>query len=100
VSGRIESATERHALEAAALKHLWPHSDDIEWEDFASRGLRVFVEGRGSTLKDVQGRSYLDGLAGLFLVNVGHGRTEIAEAMAAQASRIPPPSSWRRRSRA
>ena len=78
----------RHELEAAAIRHLWPHSDDIEWDEFTERGLRVFVEGEASTLTDAQGRKYIDGLAGLFLVNVGHGRAEIAEAMAAQASRL------------
>ncbi|MDX6730470.1 MAG: hypothetical protein QOC54_418 [Baekduia sp.] len=79
---------ERHALETTAIQHLWPHSDDIEWDEFTDRGLRVFVSGDGSTLTDAQGRTYIDGLAGLFLVNVGHGRTEIAEAMAEQAGRI------------
>jgi adenosylmethionine-8-amino-7-oxononanoate aminotransferase len=75
-------------LEASALGHLWPHGNDLEWDEFSERGLRVFVKGEGSTLTDVQGRTYLDGLSGLFLVNVGHGRAEIAEAMAAQASSL------------
>lgn len=79
---------ERHAVESTAIEHLWPHGNDTEWDELTERGLRVFVSGHGSTLVDVQGRSYIDGLAGLFLVNVGHGRAEIAEAMARQASRI------------
>jgi adenosylmethionine-8-amino-7-oxononanoate aminotransferase len=83
-----QQTTERHALETAAIDHLWPHSNDIEWDELTDRGLRVFVSGQGSTLTDVQGRTYLDGLAGLFLVNVGHGRSEIAEAMAKQASKL------------
>ena len=77
-----------HEAEASAIEHLWPHSNDLEWDEFTERGLRVFVSGKGSTLTDVQGRSYLDGLAGLFLVNVGHGRTEIGDAMAEQAGRL------------
>jgi len=80
-------ATRPH-LERAAIEHLWPHSNDIEWDEFTERGLRVFVSGSGSTVTDIQGRTYLDGLAGLFLVNVGHGRAEIGEAMADQAARI------------
>ncbi len=69
-----------------ALAHLWIHSDDAQWDELsAPGGLTVFSEAHGSTLTDVQGRSYLDGLAGLFLVNVGHGRTEIGAAMAEQA---------------
>ncbi|HET8576283.1 MAG TPA: aspartate aminotransferase family protein [Methylomirabilota bacterium] len=44
----------------------------------------VFVRGRGATITDIQGREYLDGLAGLWNVNVGHGREELAEAAAEQ----------------
>ncbi|MCL6639959.1 MAG: aminotransferase class III-fold pyridoxal phosphate-dependent enzyme, partial [Candidatus Rokubacteria bacterium] len=48
----------------------------------------VFVRGRGSTLTDVAGKEYLDGLAGLWNVNVGHGRAELAEAAAAQMKEL------------
>jgi adenosylmethionine-8-amino-7-oxononanoate aminotransferase len=88
MTGNEEVATSRHELEATAIRHLWPHSNDVEWDELTERGLRVFASGQGSTLTDVQGRTYIDGLAGLFLVNVGHGRAEIGEAMAAQASTL------------
>jgi L-2,4-diaminobutyrate transaminase len=52
------------------------------------RGPRIFVEGRGIRVRDASGREYLDGMAGLWCVNVGHGRVEIAEAIAAQARRL------------
>src|SRR5262249_57975796 len=78
----------RHEAEASAIEHLWPHSNDLEWDEYTERGLRVFVSGQGSTLTDVQGRSYLDGLAGLLLVNVRHARAEIGAAMAEQAARL------------
>ncbi|MEN4475461.1 aminotransferase class III-fold pyridoxal phosphate-dependent enzyme [Mycolicibacterium cosmeticum] len=78
----------RHALEAQALDHLWLHSNDLEWNELIEGGLRVFVEGRGSTLIDVNGKEYIDGLAGLFVVAAGHGRAEIGEAMAEQAGKI------------
>ena len=78
----------RPDVEQTAIDHLWPHSDDSEWDEFTERGLRVIASGSGSTLTDVQGRTYLDGLAGLFVVNVGHGRTEIGRAMADQAAKI------------
>jgi adenosylmethionine-8-amino-7-oxononanoate aminotransferase len=77
-----------HSLEDQALDHLWMHSNDLQWDELRKGGLRVFVEGRGSTIVDSQGREYLDGLAGLFVVAAGHGRTEIGEAMAKQAGRI------------
>ncbi|MEK7770502.1 MAG: hypothetical protein AAB335_05420 [candidate division NC10 bacterium] len=34
----------------------------------------IYVRGRGAVLTDIQGREYIDGLAGLWNVNVGHGR--------------------------
>jgi putrescine---pyruvate transaminase len=48
----------------------------------------VYVRGRGATVVDVTGREYLDGLAGLWNVNVGHGRTELAQAAAAQMGEL------------
>jgi len=44
------------------------------------------VRGEGSTLWDDQGRSYIDGLASLWYCQVGHGRPEIVDAVAAQMS--------------
>src|SRR4029453_11682950 len=40
----------------------------------------VYVKGRGATIPDIQGGEYIDGLAGLWNVNVGHGREELAQA--------------------
>jgi putrescine aminotransferase len=44
----------------------------------------IFASGSGATLTDAQGREYIDGMASLWNVNVGHGRTELADAAAAQ----------------
>lgn len=41
---------------------------------------RIWVEGRGAVIKDSTGREYLDGLAGLWNVTVGHGRESLAKA--------------------
>ncbi len=48
----------------------------------------VIVKGKGAYVWDAQGRKYLDGLASLWNVAVGHGRKEIARALAAQARQI------------
>ncbi|HLW48703.1 MAG TPA: aspartate aminotransferase family protein [bacterium] len=48
----------------------------------------IIVEGRGAMLKDADGREYIDGLSGLWNVNVGHGRAELAEAAADQMRRL------------
>jgi adenosylmethionine-8-amino-7-oxononanoate aminotransferase len=46
------------------------------------------VRARGCWLEDDSGRRYLDGSGGAFVVNIGHGVSEIGEAMAAQAARV------------
>jgi adenosylmethionine-8-amino-7-oxononanoate aminotransferase len=48
----------------------------------------IFVEGQGAVLRDAEGREYLDGLACLWNVNVGHGRIELADAAAAQMRKL------------
>src|SRR6476646_7041629 len=48
----------------------------------------IAVEAYGSTIRDADGREYLDAAGGAIVVNVGHGRAEIAAAMADQAGRL------------
>jgi adenosylmethionine-8-amino-7-oxononanoate aminotransferase len=48
----------------------------------------VVVEGRGATIKDIQGNEYIDGLSGLWNVSVGHGREELARAAAEQMKKL------------
>ena len=45
---------------------------------------RVWVSGEGAMIKDSTGREYIDGLSGLWNVNVGHGRKELGEAARTQ----------------
>ena len=52
------------------------------------RNARVWARGDGAMLTDADGREYIDGLAGLWNVTAGHGRTELAEAMREQASTL------------
>ena len=53
-----------------------------------AQGTRVIVSGSGVFLQDAQGRQLLDGLAGLWCVNVGYGRAEITDAVAAQMRQL------------
>ena len=52
------------------------------------RNTIVFAKGEGSTLTDVRGREYIDGLSCLWNVAVGHGRQEMADAAAQQMSTL------------
>ncbi|MCK1712654.1 aminotransferase [Bradyrhizobium sp. 143] len=45
----------------------------------------IITGGKGIRIEDAQGHSYIDGFAGLYCVNIGYGRTEVAEAIARQA---------------
>jgi adenosylmethionine-8-amino-7-oxononanoate aminotransferase len=46
----------------------------------AYKATRVWVSGNGALIKDSTGREYIDGLSGLWNVNIGHGRKELGEA--------------------
>ncbi len=81
------------AYSDAARDHLWMHfTRHSVFEDPGNGGLGqsvpIITRGQGHRIWDSNGKEYIDGLAGLFVVNAGHGRTEIAEAMARQASEL------------
>lgn len=52
------------------------------------RAPKIWVRGRGSIIEDAEGHEYIDGLAGLWNVNVGHGRQELAQAAFDQMSTL------------
>jgi len=49
---------------------------------------RSIVRGSGATVTDSEGREYIDGMAALWYCAVGHGRTEIADAIGKQAATL------------
>ncbi|WFE60012.1 aspartate aminotransferase family protein [Micromonospora sp. WMMD712] len=71
---------------ANATDHLWMHFTRMA--SYSAGEVPTIVRGEGAYVWDSQGRRYLDGLAGLFVVNAGHGRTELAEAAAKQAGEL------------
>ncbi|HRC40871.1 MAG: aspartate aminotransferase family protein [Nostocoides sp.] len=93
-----EPSSDRHTASGAlyseaARDHLWMHfTRHSTFEDHGDGGLGhsvpIIVRGEGHRIWDDRGQEYIDGLAGLFVTNVGHGRTEIADAMAAQAREL------------
>jgi adenosylmethionine-8-amino-7-oxononanoate aminotransferase len=70
----------------AARDHLWMHFTRMS--SYAEADVPVIVRGQGPYVWDSHGRRYLDGLSGLFVVQAGHGRTELAEAAAKQAGQL------------
>lgn len=85
--GHILSETDGRTLgERDAAHHLHPFTDNRELED--AGGPTVIERGEGCYLWDEQGHRYLDALAGLWCVNVGYGRKELAATAAAQMERL------------
>jgi adenosylmethionine-8-amino-7-oxononanoate aminotransferase len=69
-----------------ATKNLWLHFSRMG--SYADAPPPVIVRGEGASIYDDRGRRYLDGLAGLFVVQAGHGRRVLAEAAAKQAEQL------------
>ncbi|WBB62760.1 aspartate aminotransferase family protein [Streptomyces sp. WMMC500] len=70
----------------AAYDHLWMHFTRMS--SYENAPVPTIVRGEGAYIYDETGKRYLDGLAGLFVVQAGHGRTELAEAAAKQAAEL------------
>ena len=76
-----------NALSAAARDHLWMHFTRLaSYPGAGAAEVPVIVRGSGPYIWDQNGKRYLDGLSGLFVVQAGHGRGELADAAAKQAS--------------
>jgi adenosylmethionine-8-amino-7-oxononanoate aminotransferase len=80
------------ALRAQARRHLAPHfTRGGAWRDV---DFPLFVRGDGCYLFDSDGRRFLDGLAGLFCVNMGHGRSDVVAAASKQMEALAYASNW------
>jgi adenosylmethionine-8-amino-7-oxononanoate aminotransferase len=86
-TARTNSTPRGTDRQQAARDHLWMHM--ARHSGLAAGGtVPVITRGEGHLIYDDQGREYIDGLAGLFVVQVGHGREELAEAAARQAREL------------
>jgi adenosylmethionine-8-amino-7-oxononanoate aminotransferase len=81
------SEPQEHSLQELAKRHLWMHFTRMG--GYREGGeVPIITRGEGCYVYDHNGKRYLDGLAALFCVNVGHGRTEIAEAAKRQMEEL------------
>lgn len=78
------STAEMQALDAA--HHLHPFTDSAELNQ---KGARIITHAEGVYLTDSEGQKLLDGMSGLWCVNVGYGRAELAEAAQRQMLQLP-----------
>jgi len=80
-------------LQKAAREHLWMHFTRMS--SYLDGEVPIIVRGDGCYLEDVNGKRYLDALAGLFAVNIGYGfGEEMGEAAAAQMRELPFYTNW------
>jgi len=83
ISNHMPTA-ELQALDAA--HHMHPFTDGAE---LAAKGARVITGADGVTLTDSEGNKILDAMSGLWCVNIGYGRTELADAAYRQMRELP-----------
>ncbi|MFG6176884.1 aminotransferase [Halomonas sp. THAF12] len=83
--------THRPVLDAETL---WQKDKDhfihpfTDFSVFHEEGCDLITDSEGIYVQDAKGNRFIDGIAGLWCVNVGHGRAEIGQAMADQATRM------------
>ena len=74
------------AQTGSATDHLWLHFTRMS--AYNDRPVPIIERGEGAYIWDIHGKRYLDALSGLFVVQVGHGREELADVAAAQARKL------------
>jgi len=80
-------------LQEQAKRHLWMHFTRMGSYE-AGAEVPVIVRGEGCYVFDEHGKRYLDGLSALYCVNIGHGRAELGQAAADQASELGFYTNW------
>lgn len=75
---------ELQALDTEHHMHPFTHGNQL-----AAKGARIIKSAKGVWLKDSEGQEILDGMAGLWCVNIGYGRDELADAAARQMRELP-----------
>ena len=74
---------------------LWQKDKDhvihpwTDYSSFAQKGCEIMANAEGIYVYDSDGNEYLDGIGGLWCVNIGYGREEMAQAVAEQIKMIP-----------
>ena len=76
------------------IETLWQQDKDhfvhpfTDFSDFHQSGCDIIAHSEGAYIYDIKENKYLDGIAGLWCVNIGHGRAELGQVMAEQATKM------------
>ena len=92
-AGHAGDQLDASGLAAKARDHLWMHF--TRQSTHVENPVPTIVRGDGPWIYDITGKRYLDGLAGLFAVQIGYGYgEEVGEAAAAQLAELPFYTNW------
>ena len=78
--------TTREWQQLEASHHLHPFTD---FQALNKKGSRIITKAEGVYLEDSEGKRILDGMAGLWCVNMGYGRQELVDAATRQMQQLP-----------
>ena len=78
-------ASSKEAWEQDRRHHVHPFHNFVSHDE---HGSLIMDEGRGAYIKDIDGKEYFDAVGGMWCTNIGLGRQEMVEAIAAQASKL------------
>jgi adenosylmethionine-8-amino-7-oxononanoate aminotransferase len=74
-------------IKQEASEHFWPHSRQSN-DMFGENGLTMVEKSNGVWVDDTDGNRWFDTISSMWLVNIGHGRKEIADAVYSQMTKI------------
>ncbi len=81
-------------MSSPQTQQLWEKDKDhfihpyANYNVFQKEGSVIYASGKDHFIYDSEGKEYIDGIAGLWCVNIGHGNEEIAHLMAEQAAKL------------
>jgi adenosylmethionine-8-amino-7-oxononanoate aminotransferase len=80
MAARTLRGEEIEELRQLASDHFWPHVRPIG-DMSAETGINIVTRAKGVWVEDAEGNRWFDTLASMWLMNIGHGRREIADAV-------------------
>jgi len=82
----MHSVEQLAAMDRASVLHPFTQAKDFRTGKLGDP--TIVTGGKGIRIQDAAGRSYIDAFAGLYCVNIGYGRDEVAKAIADQAYKL------------
>ena len=83
----VLSGEDLETIKQNATEHFWPHAKQTD-DMFGDNGITLVDSAQGVWVDDTEGNQWFDTLSSMWLVNLGHGRKEIADAVYKQMLNI------------